>query len=208
MKKQKNIYQAIAQKTPRPSIDTLQKARKESEQWDAYFASTPDKPKTPAFLTEDTTEEIDGLTILWERDGPYKDPITGAQTREELYHAWIARRNDKGKYEVIAKLGNISPWAIENKRQGWKEFWYHVHSALCLAGVEPNVYNAAVTLVALRIEYPENFKMLILEEQERAVKNANRKIDEYMSRVRKWMDKEKRLNKVQTLSQNYFDLTK
>jgi hypothetical protein len=205
------VYKALAEKTPRPSAEQIEKDDQRSKALDAKYGfdkpSPPRPPDTPPLLgTRDTTPDTERpLFIKWKRE--YKGE----------YHAFLAKvaiSGGKEKVEIIAKLAsleykNFSKTRVWNDKVViqalWKEFWYTVHMALCKAKVDYNTYHEAIRLLGKRIEQPsyEELLQLVQEQQTSAEKSIDRDMDEVVARFGRLQKKQAELKEAYSFSSQY-----
>lgn len=128
-----------------------------------------------------------------------------ASRRREKYVAYLAqsvRIEGKPRQKIVAYLGSIGEWALSGGAD-WSAFWYKAHCALCLAQVDRKTYQEAMSLLAKRVKRPtqEELVKILQSELEVAEWRMERKLQEQTNWIRKRSD----LNKIGSLSQNYFD---
>jgi hypothetical protein len=175
------IFQALAQKTPRPTEEEMIVARKKDAAFEAYINKTlshvgsdaPPLVRPECGTTEKEIEDQSGLKFQWDKRGPYRNPMTGETTRERRYYLALTQRLNTGKYTVVTKLGYVRATDLKKSLYGgWEEFWFKTHAALILANVERDTYDLAMRLIGCHVSPPDDMATLVQEQQEKADKRA------------------------------------
>jgi hypothetical protein len=202
------LFQDLAQKTPRPSPEAIQKSL--TKKIAQERASTKGLPKDPPLLySPEVVKEDNVLFIKWGRD-MYGD----------TYYASLAKRLDIGgevQHTVITSLATIEGRYLKGMiRHGdtletpseREEFWYQAHRSLCKAKVDYDTYHTTVRLLSYRVQVlkQDEMRQLVQKRLTTAEKHAQSQINAAIESFNRWDKRKRSLQDMRAFGEQYYRL--
>lgn len=194
------IYRSFELKVPRPSQETIEQEAKTLAGWDAYFARlkanvVPDNPPVRTDMLPYSQNDT-GLAIKWTVEQPR--PKAGVSAK---YTASLLKPDGE-----VVRLGTIEKQDLNGDLVSYRyDFWYQVHSALCLANVDYETYETALQMLDTWVELPprETFIRLMLNKQQWAENSMQSDLKATYKKMTRLHEKDRDLTKLRKRGDKY-----